>query len=149
MPSIIVHPPLVESSPARETCLSFMEDDGIDWRNILYVINTQLVNRLSIRSDSKKSELPVCLIADDTDMPKTGTRIELMGRIHSHVLGKSILGFKGLFLARTDGKTQTLLDCAVVGEDGDNPDRPHGMSKNRLTNSTPRIATVTATGRRA
>ena len=116
----------------RDMFHRFMEDDGIDWRNILYVINTQLVNRLSIRSDSKKSELPVCLIADDTDMPKTGTRIELMGRIHSHVLGKSILGFKGLFLARTDGKTQTLLDCAVVGEDGDNPDRPHGMSKEQI-----------------
>lgn len=110
----------------------FMEDDGIDWRNILYVINNQLVNRLSIRSDSKKSKLPVCLIIDDTDMPKTGTRIELMSWIHSHVLGKSTLGFKGLFLARTDSKTQTLLDCAVVGEDGDNPDRPHGMSKEQI-----------------
>ena len=65
-------------------------------------------------------------------MPKTGFRMELMGRIHSHVLGKSILGFKGLFLARTDGKTQTLLDCAVVGEDGDNPDRPRGMSKEQV-----------------
>lgn len=97
----------------------FMEDNGIDWRNILYVINNQLVNHLSIRPESKKSKLPVCLIADDTDMPKTSTRMELMGRIHSHVLGKSILGFKGLFLARTDDKTQTLLDHAVVGEDGD------------------------------
>lgn len=48
------------------------------------------------------------------------------------MLGKSILGFKGLFLARTDGKTQTLLDCAVVGEDGDNPDRPRGMSKEQV-----------------
>ena len=115
-----------------------------------YVINTQLVNRLSIRSDSKKSELPVCLIADDTDMPKTGTRIELMGRIHSHVLGKSILGFKGLFLARTDGKTQTLLDCAVVGEDGDNPDRPHGMSKEQIDKQVLQGSQqVTATGRRA
>lgn len=127
----------------------FMEDDGIDWRNILYVINNQLVNRLSIRSDSQKSKLPVCLIADDTDMPKTSFRMELMGRIHSHVLGKSILGFKGLFLARTDGKTQTLLDCAVVGEDGDNPDRPRGMSKEQSANNTPRIVPVTATGRRA
>lgn len=110
----------------------FMEDDGIDWRNILYVINNQLVGRLSARSDSKKGKLPVCLVADDTDMPKTGMCMELMGRIHSHVLGKSVLGFKGLFLARTDGKTQTVLDCAVVGEEGDNPEKPHGMSKEQI-----------------
>lgn len=107
----------------------FMEDDRVDWRNILYVINNQLVDRLSIRSDSKKSELPVCLVADDTDMHKTGLCMELIGRIHSHVLGKSILGFKGLFLARTDGKTQTLLDCAIVGEEGKDPEKPYGMSK--------------------
>ena len=31
-------------------------------------------------------------------------------RIHSHVKNIGILGFKGLFLARTDGKTQTILD---------------------------------------
>uniref|UniRef100_UPI0040297E04 hypothetical protein n=1 Tax=Prevotella sp. TaxID=59823 RepID=UPI0040297E04 len=60
----------------------FTEDDGIDWRNIHYVFNNQIVDRLSIRSDTKKSKLLVCLIADDTDMPKTSTRMELMVRIH-------------------------------------------------------------------
>jgi hypothetical protein len=110
----------------------FMENDDVDWRNIIYHINNQLITRLSIRSDSKKSKLPVCLVADDTDMPKTGLRIELMGRIHSHVLGISRLGFKGLFLGRTDGKTQTILDVAVVGEKGKNPSKPHGMTKEQI-----------------
>lgn len=106
----------------------FMSDDRIDWRNILYLINRQIIDRLSVRADSKKSKLPVCLVADDTDMPKTGICMELMGRIHSHVLGISRLGFKGLFLARTDGKTQTILDCAIVGEKGKNGDKPYGMT---------------------
>ena len=39
-------------------------------------------------------------------------------RIHSHVKNISILGFKGLFLARTDGKTQTILDFSLHGEEG-------------------------------
>ena len=30
----------------------------------------------------------------------------------------SILSFKGLFLARTDGKTQTILDFSLHGEEG-------------------------------
>lgn len=110
-----------------------MEDDGINWRNIVYSINNQLITRLSVRADSKKSKRPVCVVADDSDMPKTGMCIELMGRIHSHVLGISRLGFKGLFLGRTDGKTQTILDCAVVGEEGKNPDKPHGMTKEQIS----------------
>ena len=73
------------------------------------IINRQLITRLSVRTDSKKSGKPVCIVADDTDLPKTGKHMELMGRVHSHVLGISRLGFKGLFLARTDGKTQTML----------------------------------------
>lgn len=86
-----------------------MENDDVNWRNILDTINRQLITRLSVRTDSKKSGKPVCIVADDTDLPKTGKHMELMGRVHSHVLGISRLGFKGLFLARTDGKTQTIL----------------------------------------
>ena len=58
--------------------------------------------------------------------------IELIGRIYSHVKNISILGFKGLFLARTDGKTQTILDFSLHGEEGKNPDRPQGMTKEQM-----------------
>ena len=43
-------------------------------------------------------------------------------RIHSHVKNISILGFKGLFLARTDEKTQTILDFSLHGEDAKHRD---------------------------
>ena len=45
-----------------------------------------------------------------------------IGRIHSHVKNISILGFKGLFLARIDGKTQTILDFSLHGEDAKHRD---------------------------
>ena len=99
-----------------------MRNDNINWRNIMYLINLLLINRISCRADNKKSGKLVCLVADDTDMPKTGEHIELIVRIHSHVKNISILGFKGLFLARTDGKTHTILDFSLHGEDAKHRD---------------------------
>ena len=116
----------------KDVFYRFMRNDSINWRNITYLINLQLISRISCRADSKKTGKPVCLVADGTDPPKTGMHIELIGRIHSHVKNASILGFKGLFLARTDGKTQTILDFSLHGEEGKNPNRPHGMTKEQF-----------------
>ena len=116
----------------KDTFYRFMRNDDVNWRNIMYLINLQLINRIACRADNKKIGKPVCLVVDDTDLPKTGTHIELIGRIHSHVKNISILGYKGLFLARTDGKTQTILDYSLHGEDGKNPDKPQGMTKEQI-----------------
>ena len=116
----------------KDTFYRFMRNDNINWRNIMYLINLQLISRISCRADNKKIGKPVCLVADDTDLPKAGNRIELIGRIHSHVKNASILGFKGLFLARTDGKTQTILDFSLHGEEGQNPEKPQGMTKEQI-----------------
>lgn len=107
----------------------FMENDRVDWRRILWVINRQLLCKVSVRTDSTSSKDPVCLIIDDTDFPKTGRRSEELGRIYSHVDHKSILGYKGLFLCRTDGKTQTMLDFSLHGENGKNPQNRQGLTK--------------------
>ena len=116
----------------KDMFYEFMKNDAIDWRKLLYVISLQIIDRIIVRGDSKNSKYPVCLVADDTDLVKTGRRIELIGKIYSHVLHIQRLGFKGLFLMRTDGKTQTMLDFSLHGEDGKNPDRPQGMSKEEI-----------------
>lgn len=112
----------------KDVFYRFMENGGIDWRKILYSLNLQLIQKIACRSDSQKSKNPVCVILDDSDFPKTGMRTEFIGRIYSHVLHKSILGFKGLFLCRTDGKTQTLLDFSLHGEQGKKQDKPQGLT---------------------
>ncbi len=116
----------------KDVFYRFMRNDDVNWRGIMYLISLQLISRISCRADNKKTDKPVCLVADDTDLPKTGKHIELIGRIHSHVKNISILGFKGLFLARTDGKTQTILDFSLHGEEGKNPDKPQGMTKEQI-----------------
>lgn len=110
----------------------FMEQDHIDWRKLLYVVSIRLYHKITLRSDSKHSVQ--CLIIDDTDIPKTGFKTEMIGRIYSHVHHKSILGFKGLFMCHTDGKTQTMLDFSLHGEDGKNADKPQGLTIKQQNN---------------
>jgi hypothetical protein len=117
----------------KDTLYRFMRNDDVNWRDILYHINLQLIKRIACRADSQKTDKPVCLVVDDTDLPKTGMQMELIGRIYSHVKNLSILGYKGLFLSRTDGKTQTVLDFSLHGEEGKNPDKPQGMTKEQLS----------------
>lgn len=107
-----------------------LSNEKIDWRHILNYANRKLLTSISVRSDAKDSVFPVCMIVDDTDMPKTGRCGEMLGRVYSHV-GKrgSILGHKGLFLSRTDGRTQMLIDFTLQGEEGRVESRPQGLSK--------------------
>ncbi len=116
----------------KDVFYRFMENGAIDWRKLLYRINRQLLGKIIVRSDSINSGEPVCLIIDDTDLPKTGSKIEKMGRIFSHVTHSSRLGFKALFLCRTDGKTQTALDFSLHGEEGRRADKPFGMTRKQL-----------------
>lgn len=110
-----------------------LSNDRIDWRHILRYVNKKLVRDISVRSDARNSEYPVCMIADDTDMPKTGRKGELLGRVYSHVAGRgNILGHKGLFLCRTDGRTQMLVDFTLQGEMGRVASKPQGLSKKDL-----------------
>ena len=118
----------------KDVFYRFMENGSLDWRMILYRINRQLLGKILLRDDSVKSKEPVCLIIDDTDLPKTGAKMEKMGRIFSHVTHASLLGFKALFLCRTDGKTQTVLDFSLHGEEGRRPEKPFGMTKKQREN---------------
>jgi len=107
-----------------------LSNENIDWRHILRYVNRKLWTNISTRSDARNSEYPVCMIVDDTDMPKTGRRGEMLGRVYSHVNKRgSILGHKGLFLCRTDGRTQMLVDFTLQGEEGRVKSKPQGLSQ--------------------
>lgn len=112
----------------KDVSCRFMNNPGIDWRKLLYHLNLQLWSKIRVRSEHKSEN--TCLIVDDTDYPKTGRCIENMGRVYSHVQNRCILGFKALFLAITDGKSQLILDFAILGEKG--KDGNFGMSVKEL-----------------
>ena len=112
----------------KDAFYRFMENAQMDWRKILCHLTLQLWRKIEVRSDHRKSG-EVCLIVDDTDQPKRGFCIENIGRVHSHLEHKSILGFKALVVAITDGASQMLLDFALVGEKGKRGD--YGLSEKK------------------
>ena len=112
----------------KDVFYRFMSNSKINWRKLVYHLTLQLWSRIRIRSCRKEGT--VCLIVDDTDYPKTGRRMENIGRVFSHVQHRCILGFKALFLAVTDGTTQMVLDFALLGEKG--KQEKFGMSDEEL-----------------
>ena len=110
----------------------FLSNEDINWRQIVYGFNRRLLSRIAMRSDSVNGTDTRCLISDDADFPKTGRKGELLGRIFSHIKHASILGYKGLFLLFTDGKTQTFVGFTLQGEMGKRPAKPQGMTQKQL-----------------
>jgi len=88
----------------------------------------KLIGKTAVRSELNNGTMPRCLIVDDTDLPKTGRRIELIGKVFSHVTKQSVLAFKGLFLGYHNGKSFFALDFSLHGEEGKNKKKPYGLT---------------------
>ncbi|MFR9592754.1 MAG: transposase [Rikenellaceae bacterium] len=112
----------------KDMLYSFMAQDNIDWRNIIYRITMKLITRVTMRNDFKKSHLPSVLIADDSDLPKSGMRMESIGKIFSHVHQRCILGYKALMLCWSDGRTQQMIDASLHGERGKVEGKEQGLT---------------------
>lgn len=103
----------------RNMLYRFMQFDNIDWRKIIYIINRQIWKTIRNRVGAEEYTHSVrTLIIDDTDFEKTGTHMEAIGKVFSHVKMKQVLGFKGLFTCFSDGKTQSMIDMSIHGEIG-------------------------------
>lgn len=112
----------------KDILYSFMAQDNINWRSLIYRIVVQLTAKVTSRKDFKKSHLPTVLIADDSDLPKIGVRMKVIGKIFSHVHQKCILGYKALMLCWSDGRTQLMLDASLHGEKGKVDGKEQGLT---------------------
>ena len=110
----------------------FMNDGNVKWRKLPYAMNLQLLRKIS-RSTEASHDKPVCLIIDDTDAPKSGRKSELIGKVFSHILHKTILGYKCMTLLYTDGLSQLFLDFSIHGEEGRKPDKKQGLTDKQLS----------------
>ena len=73
-----------------------------------------------------------CFIADDTAIEKCGKTLEGISRIWDHVFHRSVLGFKGLFLAFWDGVNFLPIDFSLHNEMGKNQKKPFGLKPKEL-----------------
>jgi len=113
-------------SCGKDVFYRLLNNPTINWRKFHYVISKKLIKQVATKTEQNST--PRCLIIDDTDLPKTGRFIELIGKIYTHVSHRSILAFKGLFVAYHDGKSLFALDFSLHGEQGKNKKRPYGIS---------------------
>lgn len=119
-------------SCGKDVFYRFINSSLINWRKISYKISMQLISKTSIKTADNQDNKSRCLIIDDTDMPKTGMKIELIGKVFSHVTRKNCLAFKGLFMGYHDGKSFFSIDFSLHGEKGKNQKKPYGLTNKQL-----------------
>ena len=66
----------------KDVFYRFKNNELINWRALHYQVTLQLIGLATTAEESTGYK---CLIADDTDLPKTGWSIELIGRIWSFI----------------------------------------------------------------
>ncbi|HNY01281.1 MAG TPA: transposase [Bacteroidales bacterium] len=116
---------------AKDAYYAVKNNPMIAWRTILIMMFHRF-EYLTRQNKAVVHGLIRCLIADDTTLPKRGKRIEGISRVWDHVFHRSVLGFKGLFLALSDGKSFLPFDFSIHNEKGKNPQKPFGMKKKDL-----------------
>jgi hypothetical protein len=119
----------------KDVFYEFLNSSVFDWRRFSYTVNKRLLKKVKTGSEKSDNEPLVCLIADDTDLPKSGRRFELLSRIYSHVTNTFRHGYKGLFLGLHDGKSFFALDFSLHGEKGNEKNenyKPYGLTDKQL-----------------
>jgi hypothetical protein len=95
-----------------------MNHSGMDWRRLLRGMAQQFLKIVSINGAPSHSTR--CFVIDDTLIPKTGSTIEGVSKVHNHVNGGFLLGFKMLLLTLWDGKSLLPIESSLHRESKDN-----------------------------
>jgi hypothetical protein len=114
----------------KDVFYRLMNSSTICWRVLLYRFVTDFAR--IIENASQHNQEANCLILDDSLLPKTGKKIEFMGRVWDHVRQTSVLGFKLLVLGYFDGASFIPVDFSFHREKGRNKQKPYGMAKKLL-----------------
>jgi hypothetical protein len=113
----------------KDVFYEFKNNSRISWRKFLNSVVRKFIKIVDENTEATGNKTIRCFVVDDTTCPKTGKRIEFIGRVWDHVIQKYILGFKILLLGYWDGKSFLPIDFSVHGEKGKNEEMPQGMRK--------------------
>lgn len=116
----------------KDVFYRLVKNPNIQWRKLVQSLTKQLIYKSEKSNKEANLKLTKCLIIDDTDIPKTGRKMECIGKVFSHVKNKFTLGFKGLFLGYTDGTSFFPYDVSLKGEQGKRKDKPQGLNPKQI-----------------
>lgn len=102
-----------------------------NWRSLVMAMLLRF-EALKQRSVTSNTNGITCFVADDTAIEKRGKTLEGISRVWDHVFHRSILGFKGLFLAYWDNTNFVPIDFSLHNEIGKNIKKPFGLKPEEL-----------------
>ncbi len=113
----------------------------INWRSLLYLVVLRFRN-LSSELNSEIADNVKAFIFDDSPLPKSGVKTELISRIHDHVSGSYIFGYKILVMGYWDGLSFYPLDFSLHREKGGQIDKINKRVKTANKRLLPQKQTV-------
>lgn len=108
---------------------------NVNWRSLLYLVALRFKN-LSVEMNPETVNEVRAFIADDSTIPKSGIKTELVSRVHDHVSCGYIFGYKILVLGYWDGLSFYPLDFSFHREKGKQADD----AKQRLETANKRLS---------
>lgn len=122
----------IDTKGEKDTYYRLLENQKINWRTILLLFVKQYLKLEDKFSNTSNN--PKCLIFDDTEIGKTGRKIEGVSKIHSHVTGSFIFGYKLLLAGYWNGSVFIPVDFSFHRENKNNKTKKYGLSKKEYKN---------------
>ena len=94
----------------------------VNWRSLLYLVVVRF-RKLAVELNPNLSNNIRAFIFDDSPLPKTSHKTELVSRVHDHASGDFILGYKILVMGFWDGLSFYPLDFSIHREKGGQVDK--------------------------
>lgn len=111
----------VERAGSKNPYYDLLGNERINWRIILYLFAKQylrLSGKISEHSDKVRA-----LIFDDSPIEKSGKKIEAVSKMHDHVSGQFLFGYKLLVCGYWDGGNFVPVDFSLHRERGGELDK--------------------------
>ncbi|KKL04941.1 hypothetical protein LCGC14_2611030, partial [marine sediment metagenome] len=115
---------LTDRDGSKNPYYDLLGNENICWRSILYLFAKRYLS-LSGRISDYSGKVRA-LIFDDSSTEKRGKKIEGVSKIHDHVTGRFILGYKILVCGYWDGGNFIPVDFSLHRERGGELDKARG-----------------------
>ena len=112
----------IDKEGSKNPYYDMLGNEYVPWRVILYLFAKRYLHLVSRLADHSKQMIRA-LIFDDSPVEKTGLKIEGTSKIHDHVTGRYILGFKLLVSGYWDGNNFIPIDFSLHRERGKELDK--------------------------
>lgn len=112
----------IEKEGSKNPYYDMLGNEDVPWRVVLYLFARRYLSLMSRLGEHSKQVIRA-LIFDDSPLEKTGWKIEGVSKIHDHVTGRYILGYKLLVSGYWDGNSFIPIDFSLHRERGKELDK--------------------------